>query len=75
MISNTVNREEYIKEEHEKTLKEAQKAIELYRSGATTEEVAGKMNVSVITIKRYYKRLGGITPKDKALHMQGRYLK
>lgn len=50
-------------------------AKELYRSGLTTEEIAKRLNKHPTRIRQYYMHMGGLTPEDKALHMQNRYLK
>lgn len=47
----------------------------LYHSGKTREEISKELNKSLPQINRYFLMGGKITPQEKALHMQNRYLK
>lgn len=70
-----MDKDQYLSELKDKKAKEAKKALELYRSGLTAQEIGQKMGKATITIWRYFQSLGGLSKKDEALHMQGRYLK
>lgn len=60
---------------YKKTMRLAKQARELYQQGNTTQEIANKLDKSVMTINRAYIMTGGISMVDKALHYRSRYLK
>ncbi len=55
-----------------KTLKNAKRALELYRNGLIGEEIAIEMKKTKVTIHRYFQLFGGLTNEDKAKHYKNR---
>ena len=55
-------------------LRDAKKAKKMYERGYESREIAVLMEITDLTVRRYYQLLGGLDKRAEALHMKNRHI-